>query len=262
MDKRSLAGISLLCILFNFADRLGAQGPPIFTDTPIMLGLEGRGLRTFGKFISKDKVSIYRHLIAVPYNISAKWQVGGIVPFASISPEGGQSRFGLSDVVVVMKYQLLQIDGKGKTFRSLIKLTESFPTGNTGKAPPLGAGVYQTMIGLVNGYVTTQFGIYGEVAYNFVFDGRPDELLYNLAIGVPLLPQKYPPRQVNLYLELTGNYLVANNSSQLYIAPGIQWINGRRFLMETGIQFPLKEQVPEGQQTNFMYTLGTRILIF
>ena len=36
-----------------------AQGPPIFTDTPIMLGLEGRGVRTFGRYISRENVEVY-----------------------------------------------------------------------------------------------------------------------------------------------------------------------------------------------------------
>ncbi len=31
-----------------------AQGPPINTDTPIMLGVQGRGVRTFVKIIRRD----------------------------------------------------------------------------------------------------------------------------------------------------------------------------------------------------------------
>lgn len=37
-----------MCI---FVLDLQAQGPPINTDTPIMLGLEGRGVRTFAKYL-------------------------------------------------------------------------------------------------------------------------------------------------------------------------------------------------------------------
>ena len=256
-----MISITLLSFIFGMQE-VKAQGPPIFTDTPIMLGLEGRGIRTFGRYINKENVKVYLQPFAIPYNLTAKWQVGTIVPFASVSPEGGDSRFGLGDIKVFTKYQLVQKDGKGKTLRSLIKITETFPTGNTEKSPPIGAGVYQTSVGLVNGYVTTRYGIYTEVAYNIVFDDRPDNLIYNIGLGVPLLPQNYPPKQINVFLEFTGNYFPDSKSNHLFIAPGIQWINGKRFLLETGIQLPLVEEVSEGLKTNFIYTLGTRILLF
>jgi len=47
--------INLLIIIFS-ATAVFAQGPPITTETPIMLGIEGNGIRTFGKFISKENV--------------------------------------------------------------------------------------------------------------------------------------------------------------------------------------------------------------
>jgi len=239
-----------------------AQGPPIFTETPIMLGLEGRGIRTFGKYISKENVKVYMQPIAIPYNITSKWQVGGITPFVNKAPNGADSRFGLADVKLFTKYQLHQKDGKGTTFRTLIKLTESFPTGNTSEIPPLGSGAYQTTIGVVSGYITTKYGIYGEVGYNITSNGLPDNLIYNVAFGYPLLPQKYPPKQINLFLEFNGNLITDNGSNSLFISPGVQYIAGKRLLFETGIQLPLMEDVPDAQRTNFMYTLGTRVLIF
>ncbi|MBL4861619.1 MAG: hypothetical protein JKY09_01190 [Crocinitomicaceae bacterium] len=94
---------------------LHAQGPPIFTETPIMLGVNGGGVRTFGKFISKENVKVYIHPIAIPYNLNPKWQVGGIVPFIYKSPVGEGARFGLSDVKLFSKFQIVQRDSKGKT---------------------------------------------------------------------------------------------------------------------------------------------------
>lgn len=251
--------LTVIFLLFNSAAQ--AQGPPIFTDTPIMLGLEGRGLRTFGNYVSRENGNSYVHPFAVPYNISSKWQVGLIAPLVNVSPQNVNSRFGLGDVRVFTKYQLIQKDGKGKTFRTLIKLTETFPTGNSSDNPPLGSGAYQTTIGLVNGYVTTQYGIYGEVAYNLTSDGLPDNLIYNLAFGLPLLPQQYPPKQLNLFLEFNGNYTTEERHA-LFISPGVQWIGGKRFLLESGLQLPLIEEVPDKQKTNFRFRLGTRILIF
>lgn len=248
--------------LLLFCSEVIAQGPPIFTETPIMLGLEGRGVRTFGKYISKENANVYMHPVAIPYNITSKWQVGGIVPFVNKAPDGVDSKFGLADVTLFTKYQVHQKDGKGKTFRTLVKVVGSFPTGNTTDAPSLGSGAYQTSIGLVSGYITTKYGVYGEMAYNLTSNGLPDNLIYNVAFGYPILPQKYPPKQINLFLELNGNLITDDGRNSLFISPGIQYIAGKRLLFETGIQLPLMEDVPVGQQTNFMYTLGIRVLIF
>lgn len=250
--------LSLLASLLCY--EAAAQGPPIFTETPLMLGLEGGGIRTFGKYISKENVTVYMHPIAVPYGITSKWQIGGIAPLVNIKPDGMKSLFGLGDVKLFTKIQLHQKDGKGKTFRTLIKLTQSFPTGNTTDIPALGSGAYETAIGLVSGYITTKFGIYSEVAYNIKSNNLRDVFVYNVAVGYPLLPQKYPPKQINLFLELNGN--TDNTNHSLFISPGVQYIAGKRVLFETGIQLPIIDDVPKTQKTNFMYTLGTRVLIF
>ena len=51
-----LISISLLLLL---SISLNAQGPPIFTDSPLLLGLEGGGIRTFGKYIYKSYLFIF-----------------------------------------------------------------------------------------------------------------------------------------------------------------------------------------------------------
>ncbi len=249
-------------MILLWSNNANAQGPPIFTDTPIMLGLDGGGIRTFGNFISKENAKVYIHPIIVPYNITSKWQMGVIAPFVNKVPEGAESRFGFGDLKLYAKFQIHQKDGKGKTFRTLIKVTESFPTGNTKGNPPLGSRAYQTAIGLVSGYITTKYGIYGEIAYNVTSNGLADNLLYNLAFGYPLLPQKYPPKQLNLFLELNGNYVFDGIGNNLHLSPGIQYIAGRKLLFESGIQLPLDEPSTEGQQTNYSLRIGIRILIF
>lgn len=259
MDSKLL---TLFVISWLFSQGAMGQGPPIFTDTPIMLGLEGGGLRTFGNIVSKENAKMYMHLLAIPYNVTYKWQVGGIIPFVSISPEGMESRSGIGDIRIFTKYQVYQKDGKGKTLRGLVKLTEAFPTGNSRDSPALGSGAYQTTLSLVNGYVTTGYGLYAELGYNLTSDGLPDNFIYNLAFGYPILPQQYPPRQINLFLELNGNYVFKDIGNNLFIAPGIQYIAGRRILFESGIQLPLDQAATGNQQTNFVLRIGTRILIF
>lgn len=228
-----------------------------------MLGLEGAGVRTFGNVFHKENSEGYIHILAIPYNLTSKWQVGGIMPYMWVSPEGKENRTGIGDIKFFTKYQIFQKDGKAKTLRGLVKLTETFPTGNSSKDKALGMGAYQTTISLVSGYITTRYGLYTEIGYNIVSDGLPDNFIYYLGFGYPLLPQQYPPKQLNVFLELNGNYVFFENiGNNLFIAPGIQYIPGRRVLFETGIQLPIEEATEESQQTNFILRIGTRILIF
>jgi len=252
----------IIFLLTSFS--LLAQGPPIFTGTPVMLGLEGRGIRTFGKYISKENATAYVHPVAFPYNINSDLQVGGILPFVhkNPKPEAINAQSGIGDAAAFFKYEVLQKDWKGKTLRGLVKIQETFPTGNTENMPALGAGEYQTLISFVSGYITTKWGIYGDLGYNITSRTATENFLYNIAVGIPLLPQKWPPKQLNVYLEMNGNYLLDSKQNNLFISPGAQFIAGKRLLVETGIQYPLVDAAPEGQKTKFMYLLGTRILIF
>ena len=84
----NLFRILLLLIAAVSFKNVQAQGPPIYTGTPILLGLEGGGVRTFGRYISKENATAYVQPFAIPYNIATKFQVGVIVPFVSKSPEG------------------------------------------------------------------------------------------------------------------------------------------------------------------------------
>ena len=239
-----------------------AQGPPIFTETPIMLGVEGRGVRTFGNIVQKENASAYIQPIAIPYNITNKWQVGAVVPFVSIGLKGISTNSGIGDVNLFVKRQLYQIDGKAKTLRGLLKITETLPTGKTSETPPLGGDAWQTNISLVNGYVTTKFGVYSEIGYTVKGNNLRDNFIYNFAFGLPILPQKYPPKQLNMYLEFNGMYDFGGIGNTLFISPGLQFIAGRKFLLESGIQLPLDQAAPKEQQTDYILRIGTRILIF
>ncbi len=239
-----------------------AQGPPIYTDTPVLLGLSGSGVRTFGKFVKKEHADIYKQPFVLPYNITPKMLVGAIIPLVNIKPANASAQFGVGDMAVFLKRTLYQKDNKAKTFRLMGKVQQVFPTGNTTDTPTLGAGSYQTLLGLVAGYITTKIGLYSEIGYTITTNGLPDNWVYNLAIGYPLLPQQYPAKQVNLFLELKGNYLPGIASNNAFISPGLQWITGRRLLVETGFQLPIVEQVPDNQKTKFIFTLGLRVLLF
>jgi len=238
-----------------------AQGPPITTQTPVMLGLEGSGIRTFGKIISKENANVYVQVFAVPYNLSSTFQVGGIIPYKSINPNGMPSVNGFADVTLFAKYQLYKKDGKAKTFRILANVKQTFPTGNNSNIPAVGSGLSQTYIGLIIGKITSSLGLYSDFGYTITNKGTTDSFSYNFSVGMPLLPQKYPQKQLNSFLEFNGNYLLDSNSHTLFISPGLQFIPGRRFLFETSFQIPITQQNISANKTNYMLLLGTRFLL-
>lgn len=254
----------ILFVLFSitFGTGVYAQGPPIFTETPILLGLDGGGIRTFGRFIVKENATVYVQPVGIPYNLGSKTQIGIIGRFININPNQIQSVSGFGDLTVFAKQQLYQKDGKGKTFRIIVKLNQVFPTGKTSSTPSIGSGSWQSQLSLITGYVTLKYGIYGQVGYNVTSNDLTDNLIYNFAFVYPLLPQKYPPNQINLNIGFNGNYKTTIKGNSLFLSSGVQWIVSKTTLFETGMQFPLIEEVTDARKTKYTFTLGTRILIF
>lgn len=232
-----------------------AQGPPIYTDTPILLGLDGGGIRTFGKFTSTENGNSYVQPFVIPYNITTDFQMGVVQPFVILSPNRQSSNSGFGNLTVFGKYSIFQNNGRGKTFRGLIKYKQSFNTGS-GK---VSSDAVISQLDFVAGYITTQYGIYGSIGYAFVSQNMPDRIFYNFAFGYPLLPQKYPPFQLNLFLELNGSHTSKLNKNMILIAPGIQLIATSTFLIEAGFQIPVVDDLGI---TNYSASLGIRYLIF
>ncbi len=262
MKRTFFYWVLLIFCIFSLVEKSFAQGPPIFSDSPILLGLEGRGIRTFGRYIVKENASIYVHPFAVPYNIIAKLAIGGIAPFVQKNPDNLKSQSGLGDISVFAKYVIVQEDRTAKTFRIVVKVQETFPTGKTNSEPPIGQDAYQSYLGIVSGYITTEYSLYSELGYNAVSNNLSDNLVYSFTFGYPLLPVTYPSKQVNLYMGFNGNSSFETNQTTILTSPGIQYIAGRRFLLEGGIQFPVVQNLPEESKTKVIYTLGVRVLIF
>ncbi|PHS64036.1 MAG: hypothetical protein COB12_08610 [Flavobacterium sp.] len=251
--------INHIIFFLLFTNLIFGQGPPITVETPIMLGLEGSGIRTFGKIISKENATIYVQPIVVPYNISTKFQVGGIFPIKVFNPNGADAVGGFGDLSVFAKYQLYKKDGTAKTFRILAHAKQTFPTGKTSATPPLGTDLYQTYIGLIVGRISSAIGFYSNFGYTIT--PETDNFIYNFSVSVPLLEQKYPQKQLNTFLELNGKYLIDPEVHTLFLSPGLQFIPGRRILFETSFQIPILQENISTNRTNYMLLIGTRFLI-
>ena len=275
-----------------------AQGPPINTDSPIVLGLSGRAVRTFGKLVrvttllrdgeetanpNNDKVTLWVTPLAVPYNLTDKLQVAAIFPFINASLTTGDQRFsnfGLGDVQFFAKYVWHQSDGKNKTFRVASRVDVKIPTGERSEKPALGTGSTDFALSTVAGWIENRVGVYLEGGYglNTSKDGLNygNSLFYNLAIGYRLAPvvyETYPSPQLNVFLELNGATAARNTlngfgdqnsgGTTVFISPGLQYIGGRLWLVEASYQYPIVQN-PNGIQLAVTGTasLGVRILLY
>ncbi len=276
-----------------------AQGPPINTDTPIMLGLQGRGIRTFGKIsrkatLLKDgeeitdpldrQVTVWVTPVAVPYNLfKDKFQLGVIVPFMNIdinSNSGDISSSGVGDLRLFAKYLVYQYDRKNKTIRVASKIGVKLPTGDEKDLPALGTGSTDYFFTTVVGWIQGRLGVYLEGIYNINTSKGPvdfgNSVSYNLAFGYRLIPKVYeiyPSPQLNGFLEINGTTTNKNTigdqrvedsgGTTIFLTPGIQYVGGRRWLIEASLQYPIVNE-PNGTQlgTDWTVSLGTRILLF
>ena len=294
----SMLVVGVLGILLGVPGAAHAQGPPIQTDTAIMLGLEGRGFRSFLRVVRKDELlkdgneipdslnrtaTAYIYPLIVPYNLRSTLQVGAAIPFVTKNLEsiaGSNSHSGLGDITVFVKQLLFQVDRRRETFRGALKVSVKLPTGDENDTIPLGTGSVDYGASAVVTWIKARWGFYGEVIYfHNTSDGDIDygnRLGYNVALGYRLIPgvyDRYPQPLLNLYLELNGSEIgrtdvdgvVNPNSggSLLFLSPGIQYVGGRRWLTEASVQLPLVDE-PNGTQlgTNWTASVGVRILIF
>ncbi len=232
-----------------------AQGPPIYSDTPILLGLDGGGIRTFGKFTSTETGTSFVQPIVIPYNLTTDFQIGVVQPFVVMSPKGQNTNAGFGNLTLFGKYSIFQSNGKGKTFRGLLKYQQSFSTGVSKVSPQF----VISKIDFVTGYITTKYGIYSSMGYAFVSKDNNNKLFYSLAFAYPVLPQKYPPFQLNLFLEFNGNRILGINKNLVFISQGIQLITTSTFLIEAGVQIPIIDDIG---LTKYSALLGVRYLIF
>ncbi|NIT70998.1 hypothetical protein GWO43_08900 [candidate division KSB1 bacterium] len=122
--------------------------------------------------------------------------------------------------------------------------------------------------------------MYVEGIYNLNTSNDPvdfgNSVAYNLAFGYRLLPavyETYPSPQLNGFLEING--ITTNRNSindqevqdsggtRIFLSPGIQYVGGRRWLLEASLQIPIVDE-PNGTQlgTNWTVSFGTRVLLF
>lgn len=274
-----------------------AQGPPINTDTPILLGLEGKAAMVRTIVVKKSRLyqdgrslddSLQREVtalifpIAVPYNVFTDFQVGILVPVMNVqtaSIASSNTSFGIGDISVFSKYLVVQVDKLQETFRVIIKGGVKFPTGNKNLTPALGTGTVDYSMGTAAAWIGRRFGVYGDFLYgiNGTLGGYKygNGITYSIAFGfraVPAIYETYPTDQWNLYLELNGKYTLEDEQNGpvpnsggniIFLSPGVQYIPSREYLLEASVQIPVHQKLNGTQLgTNFTANLGIRLLFF
>lgn len=251
--------LTLLCLLGSEVAK--AQGPPITADKPIMLGSKRKIVKTLTEFRVTDEATFLEVPIMLHYLPTSNTLVALHVPFLSANFNNDKLDYnGLGDINLLFKYQFYRKDGKAKTFRTVAKVLQTFPTGeNVGQAD-FGLGVGQTYLALVAGYETIKHGISNELGYRVVYD-KPElnALEYKLGFGLPLLKPAYPVNQLNLYFEYNASYFPQNKDYAVFFAQGIQYAI-RQFTFETAIQIPLAQEIPVIYKRKYSLFLGTRFV--
>lgn len=180
MTRRILSRASLFTAMV-LPLKTSAQGPPIHTDTPILLGLEGRGAMI--RVVLVRKSTLYREhekipdplnrevtgvvgMLAIPYNVTTRLLVGATIPVMNLeSKSSGTTHkvFGLGDVSIFTKQLIVQVDGLQKTFRIAAKGAVKLPTGDENRTPALGTGTVDYTLGAVGAWIGQRIGVNADV---------------------------------------------------------------------------------------------------
>ncbi len=254
--KNSLI-ILLTGLAVMFAGLALAQGPPITTDKPIMLGADKLTLRTLAFYRHADAASFFALPLMAEYTLSNRFELSAEVPvIVDFSDEALQT---LGDVTVKAKYQFYRKDQTGRTTRFVTVGKYTAPTGAGIGIPTAGMGVHQVYLGLAGGIESIRYGLQSELGYMLMQD-MPDYISAKAGFGLPLLKPVYPVNQLNVYFEYDGRWVPYNSDYALFFAQGLQYARGR-FTWDVAVKMPLAQQMPHHMALNYILMAGFRVVI-
>ena len=239
-----------------------AQGPPITSDKPIMLGSNTYIFKTLTEFRNTAGGSFIKAPFMAHYLPTSNSLFAVHVPLTHYNFADDETNNGsyLGDISLLAKYQFYRKDGKAKTYRMVVKSYQTLPTGQEFGPFEIANGTYQHYLAWVTGYETIKYGISTEVGYNWAPGDNIDEYRVKIGFGLPLLKSVYPVNQLNLYFEYFGQYRPESDETELLYAQGIQYAKGR-LTMEVAIQVGLFQSENIQQfRLNRNLLVGTRYI--
>lgn len=252
--------IYIIGLLAIIQTTLIAQGPPIRTDKPIMLGENKGTFRAFYQYLQSGDRNYHMAPVMIDYNIKNNFEVGIDMPLVALNDADRQEGFKAGDLSLRAKYQFVQKDGMGRTFRMAAKAMSTLPTGRENEAPMVGMGTYQTSVGILAGMESLKYGVVGELAYMHMGESHPNAWDAKLAFGLPLLKQSYPVKQMTLYFEYEGIAMPAVDGYAVYFAQGVQYAF-KSYALELSVQMPLVQEVPTLFRRDLALMIGGRFII-
>jgi len=265
------------------------------------LAFDRRGLQADGTNVTdplRRDVRVRGQLFILPYElVSNRLVVMAVLPYLDktleMGPPGDRRRLsvnGFGDVAIAAKLGIFQRDRPDQTTRAALFGRVKLPTGTDDTVGPdgqllpkplqLGTGSTDDSAGIILTHSVGPVALSGDVSYDFNTTSQDfavgDVLHYDVAFGYRVLPRIYrtfPAKQINLYVEANGTWsrhdtlasrpLADSGGRLLLLSPGVQFIPGAGFLVETTYQIPVWQEF-NGAQLEFQPTLkvGIRWLLF
>jgi hypothetical protein len=210
--------------------------------------------------------------ISVSYTPSQRVQLEAEVPFSLTEYKDGansDSGAGLGNITLWGKYRFYRTVKTYGDRQAAVRFGLELPTGKKSapSAQQLNTSPFvRQQLSSINGGLSPHFDIaFSQAGGRFIFGGNAEGILRSERAGYRLghevrvntdteyvlLPRNYPSPGKELFaiLETTfvhrglgrvvGNVVTGSNSTEFYLAPGLQYAAAPRFVVEGSYQFPL-----------------------
>ncbi|MCY4419420.1 MAG: hypothetical protein OXB93_06210 [Cytophagales bacterium] len=249
--------------IFIFVHAARAQGPPILMNPPIMLSKGSILMRTRWELRQLEKGNTYLFMpLIMHYTLLPRIELGLHLPALmerGQAESSQETRFG--NIAFLGKYQLLRKDGKQKTFRIATKTLWELPNG-IGKGPmDFDAQEHKITCTQLIGYESLRYGIVTELGYRAIRNHPGDEIIFNIVTSLPLLPHRYPVRQINLYLSYFSYYRPQLRRYAVQHGQGIQYAHGR-WTLDLAFKRYLWVRESDRERIRLSSFLGTRYVLY
>jgi hypothetical protein len=232
--------------------------------------------------------------VSMSYTPSPRVQLEAEVPIARTEFDDGinsGSRTGLGNITIWSKYRFFRSVKTYGDRQAAVRAGLELPTGN--KDAPSQAQInapafVRQQLTPINGGLSPHFDVaFSQAGGRFIFGGNAEGILRSERDGFRmghevrvstdteyvLLPRKYdaPGGELFVILETTfvhrgrghlnGASVTASNSTEYYLAPGLQYAAATRFVVEGSFQFPLVRNTgPLVLRTDQNILIGVRYL--
>jgi hypothetical protein len=210
--------------------------------------------------------------VSLSYTPTQRVQLEAEVPFSRTAFETGASSgsgSGLGNIILWGKYRFYRTVKTYGDRQAAVRFGLELPTGRKSapSAQQLNATAFvRQQLTPINGGLSPHFDLaFSQAGGRFIFGGNAEGILRSERAGYRvgnevrvntdteyvLLPRKYPAPGKELFtiLETTflhrglgrvgGNSVMGSNSTEFYLAPGLQYAAAPRFVVEGSYQFPM-----------------------